>query len=175
MLFIDDDLCFVPALVEPLLGGIILFDKRILILLHLRQTVKVTVSNQFLHLLIHPVDLQQHLFQLHRSIGSGESGFGSSLIDQVDRLIRQIAVIDISGGKLHRRLHSGRGDHHLMVFLVFSLDALQNSDRLLLGRFLHRHRLESSLQRRVLLDVFAVFGDGGGSDQLNLPSGQGGL
>ena len=62
-----------------------------------------------------------------------------------------------------------------MVFLVFSLDALQNSDRLLLGGFLHRYRLESPLQRRVLLDVFAVFGDGGGSDQLNLPSGQGGL
>ena len=62
-----------------------------------------------------------------------------------------------------------------MMILIFFLYPFQNADGLLLGGFLHIHRLESALQGGVLLHIFPIFGDGGGADQLNFPPGQRGL
>ena len=54
-------------------------------------------------------------------------------------------------------------------------NALEDLQRVLDAGLRHRHRLEAPLQRRVLLDILAVFVEGGGSDDLDLPTGQGGL
>ena len=43
------------------------------------------------------------------------------------------------------------------------------------GRFRNGHRLEPALQCRILLDVLAVFIEGGSTDDLNLATGQGRL
>ena len=62
-----------------------------------------------------------------------------------------------------------------MVRLIVVGDTLEDFQRVLDAGLRHRHRLEAPLQRRVLLDILAVFVEGGGSDDLNLPTGQGGL
>ena len=62
-----------------------------------------------------------------------------------------------------------------MVLLIIMGDALDDLHAVLNGGFIHRHRLETPLQGRVLLDVLAVLGEGSGADDLNLPTGQGGL
>ena len=51
-----------------------------------------------------------------------------------------------------------------MVQLVFLLDAAQDADRVLDRRLAHEHRLEAPRQRRVLLDVLAVFVERGRAD-----------
>ena len=61
------------------------------------------------------------------------------------------------------------------VRLIVVGDTLEDLQRVLDAGLRHRHRLEAPLQRRVLLDILAVFVEGGGSDDLNLPTGQGGL
>ena len=54
-------------------------------------------------------------------------------------------------------------------------NALHDLAGLLNGGLRHGHRLEAALQGRILLDILAVLIEGGGTDNLNFPSGQGRL
>ena len=59
-----------------------------------------------------------------------------------------------------------------MVDFVALLEAAQNGDGILHAWFVNLHRLETTLQGRVLLDVFAIFVERGGSDAAQFPAGQ---
>ena len=56
--------------------------------------------------------------------------------------------------------------------LVFLLDAAQDRDRVLDRRLADEDRLEAPRQRRVLLDVLAVFVERGGADAVQLAARQ---
>ena len=73
---------------------------------------------------------------------------------------------------MHSRFQCFLTDLYSMVVLIFLFQSRKDRQALLLGRFLNRYRLESSLQRRVLLDVFPVFRDRRGADQLQFTSGK---
>ena len=62
-----------------------------------------------------------------------------------------------------------------MEHLVALLEPPQDGDGVLYGGLVHQHRLEPALQRGVLLDVLAVFVQGGGADAMQLAPGQKGL
>ena len=62
-----------------------------------------------------------------------------------------------------------------MVCLVAFLQATQNTDGVLDAGLTHVHLLEAALQGGVLLNVFAVLVQGGGTDEAQLASGQHGL
>ena len=121
------------------------------------------------------MDTISDLLRFIRGIQCTQSCACRSFIDQIDGLIRQISVIDITAGQSDSSLNGLRGDLHMVMILIFSFDALQNTDRLFLCRFFHSHRLESALQGRILLNILAVFRNGGGTNQLDLSTGQGRL
>ena len=50
----------------------------------------------------------------------------------------------------------GIPDAHPVMHFIALLQSAQNRDRVLDRRLIHHHRLETALQRRVLLDVFAI-------------------
>ena len=104
-----------------------------------------------------------------------EADGGAGLIDHVDGLVGQIAVVDIAHGQIH--CHLQRLLLHLdpVMLLIDVDDPLQDPDRLLRCGLLDLDRLEPALQGGVLLHIFAVLGDGRRSDQLDLAAGQGGL
>ena len=56
--------------------------------------------------------------------------------------------------------------------LVLFLEAAQDRDRVLDRRLVDEHRLEATGQRRVLLDIFAVFVERGRADAMQLAAGQ---
>ena len=62
-----------------------------------------------------------------------------------------------------------------MVRLVTLLQAAQNRDRVFHVRFAHVHNLESPFERRILLNVLAVFVERGGANGAQFSAGQGGL
>ena len=102
----------------------------------------------------------------------GQIAAGAGLVQQVDGLIRQVAVGDIAlaqgdGGAEHIGRHL-----HMVVLLVIALDAVHHSDGIGHTGFLHPHGLEAALQCLILLDVLAVLVEGGGTDDLNFPTGQ---
>ncbi len=97
---------------------------------------------------------------------------GRRLIDQVDGLVRQETIGDVAVRE-HRGGHQGRIlDPHPVVDLVALLQAAQDRDGVLDRRLIDHHRLEAALQRGVLLDVFAVFVEGGSADAVQLAPGQ---
>ena len=79
------------------------------------------------------------------------------LIDQVDGLVGQKPVRNIAVGQRRRRYQCAVGDADAVVDLVFFFQPPQDRDRVLHIRLADEYRLETPRQRRVLLDMLAVF------------------
>ena len=100
---------------------------------------------------------------------------GARLVDQVDRLVRKVAVGEIAVRQLDRREQRLVRVAHLVVGLVAVLQPAQNLDRVGDARLGHEDRLEAAGERRVLLDVAPVLLQRGGADDMHLAAGQGRL
>ena len=94
------------------------------------------------------------------------------LVHQVDRLVGQEAVGDVAVGQGRGGDERGVGDPDAVVELVFLLEAAQDRDRVLDRRLADEHRLEAPLQRRVLLDMLAIFVERGRADAVQLAAGE---
>ncbi len=92
------------------------------------------------------------------------------LVDQIDRLVRQIPVIDVPHAHLHGGFQRLIRNSQMMVYLIARAEPFQNLNRLLLRRLLDNHLLKSPLKRRVLLNPPAVFFQCRRADQLNFSS-----
>ncbi len=172
LLFIDDILSFIVLPLPDQFRLLQLIAQLFLFLFDVAGALEVLHGDSRFLLL-------RQLFQplLHRLDGRGrckdtETHFRARLIDEVDGLIRQIPVGDIPGGKPHRSLDRLVRDADAVMGFVFILQSLKDQDRLVLGGLLNLDRLESALQRRVLLDVLAVLIQRRSADELNLTSRQ---
>ena len=118
--------------------------------------------------------LQGELRLLDRrgSRGGSQSHPRAGLVDQVDRLVGQGAVGDVTHREVDRGVDRLVADLHVMVLLVPLADAEEDVDRLVDGRLLDHDRLEAALEGGVLLDVLAVLVEGGGADALQLAAAQ---
>ena len=120
---------------------------------------------------------------MRRSSSSSSSGLefdlhplaGRSLVDQVDRLVRQEAVGDVAVGQRGCRDDRRIGDAHAVMRLVSVLQAAQDRDRVLDGRLGDEHRLEAPRERRILLDMLAIFVERGRADTMQFAARQRGL
>ena len=75
----------------------------------------------------------------------------AGLVDQVDRLVREMAVLDVAVGEHRRRAERVVGDLHAMVRLVAVAQAAQDLHGLVDRRLLDAHLLESPLEGGVAL------------------------
>ena len=99
----------------------------------------------------------------------------TGLVDQVDRLVGQLAIGDVAM-RQRGRGHDGRiGDLDLVVHFVALLQAAKNRDGVFHRRLVHQHFLEAALERGVLLDVLAVFVERGGAHAMQLTARERGL
>ena len=139
----------------------------------LRDGVRLLLEGGLLDLVLH--DLAADVVQL---LGHGVhlgADHCAGLIDQVDGLVGQKTVGNIAVGQ--RR----GGDERLVLNLdavedlVALLEAAQDGDGVLHRRLVDHHRLEAPLQRRVLLDVLAVFVERRSADAVQLAARQQGL
>ena len=74
------------------------------------------------------------------------------------------------------RLHDDLiGDEDAVIGLIVALDTPEDVLGLGQGGLVDDHRLEAALQSGVLFNILAVLLEGGGTDHLNLTTGQGGL
>src|SRR5690606_4508106 len=100
---------------------------------------------------------------------------GTGLVDEVDRLVRQEAVVDVAIGQSGRRDERLVGDRDAVVRLVAVAQTLEDLDGVLHRRLPDLHRLEAALESGVLLDVLAVLVEGRRTDGLQLTTGELGL
>ena len=97
------------------------------------------------------------------------------LVDEVDGLVGQEAVGDVAVGKRRGGDQRAVGDAHAVMLLVLLLQAAQDGDGILHGRLGDEDRLEAPGERRILLDVLAVFVERGGADAVQLAARQRGF
>ena len=88
----------------------------------------------------------------------------TDLVDHVDRLVGQLAVVDVFRRQLDRGADRLVGVADLVVLLVVRLQAAQDLDAVLERRLVHVDLLEAADQRAVLLEVVAEFLVGGRAD-----------
>ena len=81
---------------------------------------------------------------------------GARLVDHVDRLVGQLAVVDVLGRQLDRRLDGLVGVLELVEALEVGLQALEDLDGVLDRGLLDVDLLEAAHERAVLLEVLPV-------------------
>ena len=116
-----------------------------------------------------------HLLHLGRQRAGVDAHLARRFVDEVDGLVGQFAVGDVAVAQAHRRFQRIVGHSDLVMGLVARFQRPQDGKRLFLIGFFQVHRLEPPGQRRVFLDVLAVFVQRGGADGLQLAPGEGGF
>ena len=148
-------------LAQPLLGRLI-------------QTLRVGLGQvgllhaQTVHAAAKLVDFDGRGVQLHAQARGG-------LVDQVDRLVRQLAPRDVTVRQGRRGNEGTVGDGHLVVGLVLRRNTTQDRNRVLDRGLADEHLLEAALKRRILFDVLAVLVERGGTHHAQLTAGEHGL
>ena len=136
----------------------------------LRRVVGLLLERELLHL--EPVDLAAELVDLLRRGLDLHPQPGRRLVDQVDRLVGQLAAGDVAVGQRRGGDQRGVGDADAVVRLVLLLDAAQDLDGVLDAGLADEDLLEPALQRGVLLDPLAVLVERGRADHVQLAAGQ---
>ena len=121
------------------------------------------------------LQLLEPAFQFVKFLRNGvtlHAQFGCRLIHQVDGLVGKEPVADVSLRKLHSRNAGIVLYPHLVVILVAFLDATQDADSVCLVGFFHHHGLEAAFQCFVLLKIFLILVERGGTDGTQFAPGQ---
>ena len=111
------------------------------------------------------VDFDGQRIDLHAQRGGG-------FVDEVDGLVGQETVGDVAMRKRGRGDDRGVLDAHAVMQFVAILEAAQDGDGVFDGGLGDQHRLEAAFERRVLLDVLAIFVERGGADGAQLAARQ---
>ena len=97
---------------------------------------------------------------------------GARLVEDVDGLVRQLAVGDELHRQLHRRFHRIVGVAQLVELFVIDLQALEDLDGVVERRLGHVDLLEPTHQGAVLFEVLAELLVGGGAHALQGAGGE---
>src|SRR5438132_155524 len=102
----------------------------------------------------------------HRADADARGG----LVDQVDRLVRQVPVLDVAVSELGCGAQRLVGDLHAVMRLVAVAQPAQDLHRVVDGRLFDAYLLEAALERCIALEVLAVLVERRRADRLELPA-----
>src|SRR6478736_5400330 len=154
-----------------LTGGLLL-AQALLVVADARGALEVLAVDGRLLLAHERGDLLVELAQVRRSRHPTDAQSRARLVDEVDGLVGQEAVVDVAVGHVGGRDERTVGDRHAVVGLVAVTQTLEDLDRVRQRRLLHLDRLEAPLEGRVLLDVLAVLVERRRTDRLQLTTGE---
>ena len=95
-----------------------------------------------------------------------DSRAGGRLVDEVDGLVGQETIGDVAGREFYGRFDRLVGDLYAVVLLIFGAQTFENGYGVGFGGLLHVYGGEAPFESAVLFDIFSVFLDGGGADDL---------
>ena len=108
--------------------------------------------------------------QLRWARKNGKTQTRTSLVNQVNGLIGQETILNITIRKIDGSFNSAIGDRNTVERLVFVPQALQDVDGVGGRGLVDLDRLESALQSSILFKVFAVLIEGCRTNGLELTS-----
>ena len=115
------------------------------------------------------------VFEFRRTRHRADARARTGLVQNVNRLVRQKSVRDVTVGKFHGRLDRRIGELGVMMLLVFVAKPFQNLNRVLDRRRFDFHGLKTAFERGVFLDVFAILVQRRRADALHLAARKRGL
>ena len=118
---------------------------------------KILLVDSGFFFLRQPFDFVLQLFQICRRRVRFQAHLRRRFIHQVDGFIRQIPVGNIARRHGYRGFQCFIGDFHIVVRCIFRTQSAQNLQCLFRSRLPYRYRMEPTLQRCILFNVFAVF------------------
>ncbi len=139
------------------------------------RLLELVVGDGVLHAMHDKLDALLHLGELLGQGGLAQLDARAGFVDEVDSLVRQEAVGDISAGVGDGKIDGLLGVGDGVKFFVLVLDAVDDLDGILLAGRWNFDGLEAALERAVLLDGLAILGGCGCADALNFASAERGL
>ncbi len=110
-----------------------------------------------------------HFFRLRIHFHSDAA---SGFVDQIDGLVGQLPISDITIRQTGCRHDGGVGDIHTVMHFVFFFQATQDGDSVFNAGLVHQHFLETPLQSSIFFDVFTVFVQCGRADAMQFAARQ---
>ena len=157
-----------PALLELLL----LLRQLALLVAQRRRLLELLRLDRVLLVGAHLLDLLLQLPVAGRSGHRADPQARAGLVDQVDRLVRQVPVLDVAVGEHRRGAQRLVGDLAAVMRLVAVAQAAEDLDGVVDRRLLDPHLLEAPLERGVALEVLAVLVERRRADRLHLAAGE---
>ena len=133
---------------------------------------KALVFDCFLFGSLNVFDFVFNFFQIWRSLHAHDTQTATGFVNEIDCLVRQEAIRDVSIG------HVGSGneclvcDGHAVVAFVFVANALQDFNRVCYRWLVNFDRLETSFESGIFFEVFAEFIERRGTDGLQFSARQ---
>ena len=118
------------------------------------------------------LDLRLDILHVRRPRHGGDARTRAGFIHHIDGLVGQETAGEVAVGELCGRFERFIRNPCLVMGLVFRADPLEDENGLINARRLHLDGLETTFERGVLLDVFAVFVERGRADALQLAAGE---
>ncbi len=115
-------------------------------------------------------DVMVNVIQLFRDRVTLQAEFGSSLIHQVNGLVRKIPVINITFREFYGSDAGIILNADLMVIFITFLQAPQDRDGIHLTRFIDHDCLETAFQSLIFLKVFLIFIQRSRADRPQFPT-----
>ena len=143
-----------------------------LLVAQVRGLLELLRLDRGLLLLAHLLDLVLELAVARRRGHRLDAHAGGGLVDQVDGLVRQVAVLDVAVGEHRGGAESVVGDRAAVVRLVAVAEAAQDLDGVVHRRLVDADLLEAALEGGVALEVLAVLVERRRADRLQLAAGQ---
>ena len=134
------------------------------------ELVVLLLEGHFLDLLLH--DLAAQIVQLSGHGVDLRADHRAGFIDQIDGLVGQETVGDITRGQRRGGDERVVVDAHAVVNFITLLESAQDGDGVLHRRLIDLYRLEAALERGVLFDVLAVLVKRGRADAVQLAAGE---
>ena len=153
-----------PALLELLL----LLRQLALLVAQRRRLLELLRLDRVLLVGAHLLDLLLQLPVAGRSGHRADPQARAGLVDEVDRLVRQVPVLDVAVGEHRRGAQRLVGDLAAVMGLVAVAQAAEDLDGVVDRRLLDAHLLEAPLERGIALEVLAVLVERRRADRLHL-------
>ena len=138
-----------------------------------RKFIRLFLERRLFDLELH--DLSRNLVELGRHGVHLRLDERACLIHQVDRLVRQKPIGNVSVRERRRRDERAVLDLYAVINFIALFESAQNRHRVLHGRLCDEHLLEAPLQRGILLDVLPVFVERGRADAVQFSAREHGL
>src|SRR5689334_857689 len=169
LLLADLRLLAVALLAAPVLLELALLLRQLALLVAQRRgLLELLRLDRGLLVLAHLLDLVLQLAVARRRAHRLDAHARGRLVDQVDRLVRQMPVLDVAIGERRGGGERLVGDLAAVVRLVAVAQAAQDLHGVVHGRLVDADLLEAPLEGRVALEVLAVLVERRRADRLQL-------